>query len=86
MFGHMAIFWRFSHIDENSLFYGLFWTNLSKFQVFNEILDFNLVILIEFGLGNLAFIWHFCIFQDLAFCNCLWPNLAFCFFGPGNPG
>jgi len=71
----------------------MFWTNLSKSQVFYEILNFNLVILTIFLKGNLAFIWPFFIFQDLAFFESaygqIWPNLAkfglFNFFEPGNP-
>jgi hypothetical protein len=43
-FGHLAIFWPFLNDDKNSTFKDLFWTNLSKFQTFYEIIDFNLVI------------------------------------------
>ncbi len=71
------------NVDKNSIFYGPFWTNLSKFQAFYEILKFNLVILTKF----LREIWPFFIFQDLDFFETaygqIWP---FNFFGPGNPG
>jgi hypothetical protein len=40
--------WPFLNVDKNSKFYGLFWTNLSKFQTFYEILNLNLVILTIF--------------------------------------
>jgi hypothetical protein len=44
-FGHLAIFLPFLNVDKNSKFLGMFSTNLSKFQAFYEILNFNLVIL-----------------------------------------
>ncbi len=46
----------------------MFWTNLSKFRAFHEILNFNLVILTIF--------WE--IFG--LFWNCSWPNLALLIF------
>ncbi len=61
----------------------MFWTNLSKIQAFYEILNFNLIKYFE---GNLAFIWPFFIFQDLAFLKLLMAKFGlFNFFGPGNP-
>jgi len=50
LFARNKMVWPFDHFlaffnfVENSIFEGLFWTNLSKFQTFFEILNFNLVI------------------------------------------
>ncbi len=56
----------------------MFWTSLSKFRTFYEILKINLVIL--------ALIRNFLIFQDLAFFETaygqIWP---FSFFGTWQP-
>jgi len=52
--------------------FGLFWTNLSKFQKFYEILNFNLIIL-----ANLA-IFHFSgfgLFETTY--GQIWPFLIF---------
>jgi len=48
-FGH---FWPFLNVDKNSIFKGMFWTNLCKFQAFYEILNFNLGILTK-NLGEI---------------------------------
>jgi len=63
----LAIFLPFLNVDKNSIFYGPFWTNLSKFQAFYEIVNFNLVILTKKMRGIWPLFGLFFIFQDLAF-------------------
>jgi len=55
----------------------MLWTNLSKFQAFYEIHNFDLVILTIFWwkFGLYLTFFHFSGFG--LFWNCLWPNLAF---------
>ncbi len=57
-FGH---FWPFLNCDKNSIFSGMFWINLSNFQTFYKILNFNLVILKKFWrkFGLYVVFFHF---------------------------
>jgi len=49
----------------------VYWTNLSKFQAFYEILNFNLVILTKILRKNWPLFGLFFIFQDMAFLKLL---------------
>jgi hypothetical protein len=74
--------WSFFDLDENSIYFGLFWQNFyKKYKIF----CYSKIYLIYFGKFSLK-IWPFFTFENLAFLETtngqIWP---FYFLGPGNP-
>jgi len=87
LFARIKMVWPFGHflsVDINSIIKGLFWTNLSKFQIFYEILNLNLVILTNllkeiwplFGLFSFFRIWPFLKLLMAQFGLFIFLNLA----------
>jgi len=80
-FGHILAFFN---TDKNSIFLDLFWTNLSKFKTFYEILNFNSVILTK-KIGLYLAFFHF--FRIWPFLKLIMVKFGLLNFSEsGNPG